>query len=104
MFLSKLKNRSGSISVQIISKSGSKCKVIKTIGCGKTEQEIQKLWYIGNQELEILSMQPKIFVSETDTIIESIFETLSNANIKVVEPELNFRKIYDKIGFNTIEE
>jgi transposase len=104
MFLRKKKNKSGSISVQIISKSGGKYKVFKTIGSARTEQEIQKLWYLGKQELERLSMQTKLFVSETDTIVESVFDTLSNASIKVVGPELIFGKIYDKIGFNKIEE
>lgn len=104
MFIRKLKNRSGSISVQIISKSGGKYKVVKTIGCGRTEQEIQKLEYLGKQELERLSMQPKLFISETDTIIDNIFAALSNSSIRVVGPELIFGKIYDKIGFNKIEE
>ena len=63
MFLRKLKNRSGSISVQIISKSSGKYKVVKTIGSGRTEQEIQKLEYLGKQELERLSCQPKLFIS-----------------------------------------
>ena len=39
-----------------------------------------------------------------NTIVDSIFETLSNASIKVVGPELIFGKIYDKIGFNKIDE
>ena len=104
MFLRKKKNKTGSISVQIISKSGGKYKVVKTIGCGRSEQEIQKLEYLGKQELERLSCQPKLFISETDTIVEHIFESLSNANIRVVGPELIFGKIYDKIGFNKIDE
>lgn len=104
MFIRKKKNKSGSISVQIISKPRGKYKVIKTIGCGKTEQEVQKLYYLGKQELERLSFQPSMFVSETDTIVDSVFATMSNASIRVVGPELIFGKIYDKIGFNEIEE
>ena len=104
MFLRKKKNISGSISVQIISKAGGRYKVVKTIGSGRTEQEVQKLCYLGKQELERLSFQPKLFVSETDTIVDSIFKSLSNASIRVVGPELIFGKIYDKIGFNEIQE
>ena len=104
MFIRKKRNKSGSISIQIISKPMGKYKVIKTIGCGKTEQEVQKLYYLGKQELERLSFQPSMFVSETDTIVDSVFETMSNASIRVVGPELIFGKIYDKIGFNEIEE
>jgi transposase len=104
MFLRKLKNRSGSISIQIISKAGGKYKVVKTIGSGSTEQEIQKLQYLGKQEIAHLSGQQKLFVSETDTIIDSIFSSLSNASIRVIGPELIFGKIYDKIGYNKIDE
>lgn len=104
MFLRKKKNKSGSVSVQIISKTGGKYKVVKTIGCGKTQQDVQKLEFLGKQELERLSMQPKLFVSETDTIVDGIFASLSNASIRVVGPELIFGKIFDKIGFNEIKE
>lgn len=104
MFLRKLKNRSGSISVQIISKTGGKYKVVKTIGCGKSTQEIQKLEYLGKQEIQRLSKQVKLFVSEKDILVDEIFSSLSNANIKVLGPEIIFGKIYDKIGFNQIDE
>ena len=104
MFLRKKKNKSGSISVQIISKSSGKYKVLKTIGCGKTEQEVQKMYYLGKQEIERLTMQPKLFVSEQDTLIDEIFSSLSNSSIRVIGPETVFGKLYDKIGFNQISE
>ncbi|MBN2891379.1 MAG: IS1634 family transposase [Bacteroidales bacterium] len=104
MFLRKKKNKSGSISVQIISKPRGNYKVIKTIGCGRSEQEIKKLEYLGKQEIERLSLQPKLFVSETDTIVDNVFESLGNASIRVVGPELIFGKIYNNIGYNEIGE
>ena len=104
MFLRKIKNRSGSFSVQIISKGGGKYKVVKTIGSGSSEQELQKLWFIGKQEIERLSAQSELFVSEYDTLVEEIFNNLENASVKTVGPELIFGKIYDHIGFNAIDE
>ena len=104
MFIRKNKNRSGSISVQIISKSTGKYKVLKTIGCGGTEQEIQNLTYLANQEIERLSNQPKLFVSEKDSIVDQVFSVLENSSIRTVGPEIIFGKIYDSIGFNAIEE
>ena len=104
MFLRKLKNRSGSTSVQIITKTNSKYKVVKTIGSGISEQEIQKLWYLGKQELARLSAQPQLFVSQNDTIVEQVFDSLENASIRTVGPELIFGKIYDFIGFGAIKE
>ena len=104
MFLRKLINRSGSTSVQIISKSGGKYKVLKSIGTHSNEQEIQKLWYRGKQELERLKIQGELFISEQDLLVEQVFETLMNKNIRTVGPELVFGKIYDHIGFNAIKE
>ena len=104
MFVRKKQNKSGSISIQIISKSYGKYKVVKTIGCGKTEQEIQKLVYLAHQEVERLSHQPKLFVSGSDIIVDQVFSALENASIKTVGPEIIFGKIYDSIGFNAIKE
>lgn len=104
MFLRKLKNRSGSISIQIISKADGKYKVVKSIGSCNTEHELRKLWDLGTQEIERLSAQPKLFVSETDNMIEQIFDNLNNASIRTVGPEIIFGKIYNHIGFDAISE
>lgn len=104
MFLRKLKNRSGSTSIQIISKERGKYKVVKTIGSSNNEQEIQKLVFLAKQEMERLNAQPKLFVSESDTVVEQVFEALGNASVRTVGPEVIFGKIYDSIGFNEIKE
>ena len=102
MFLRKKKNSSGSISVQIITKSNGKYKVLKTIGCSKNEQDIIKLTLIGKQKIERLNYQTKLFVSENDTLIEHFLSTFDNSSIRTVGPEIIFGKIYDSIGFGSI--
>ena len=104
MFLRRLKNRSGSISVQLISKAAGKYKVLSTIGSGYNEQEVQKLWFLGKQELERLSNQSHLFVSESDIVVEHVFDSLQNASVQTVGPEIIFGSIYDGIGFNAIKE
>jgi transposase len=104
MFIRKLRNRSGSISVQIISKSSGRYKVVKTIGSTRSEQEVEKLTYLARQEMERISAQQGIFVSENDTLVDQVFYSLSNASIRTVGPEIIFGKIYDHIGYNSIKE
>jgi transposase len=104
MFLREKKNKSGSVSVQIIQKLRGKYKVLQTIGNCKTEQELIKLNYIGKQEIERLSKQPGLFVLENDLQIEQVFSNMSNASILIVGPELIFGKLYDKIGFGSIQQ
>ena len=78
--------------------------MLKTIGSSSTEQELQKLWFLGKQEIEKLSAQSALFVSEKDTLVEQVMNSLGNASIRTVGPELIFGKIYDHIGFQVIEQ
>jgi transposase len=104
MFIRKKPNASGSQSVQIIQKINGRYKVHKTIGSATTQQEIEKLTNQAKQEIERLSAQPKLFVSEGDAAIEKAFSILNNANIRTLGPEIIFGKIYDYIGFGVIDE
>ena len=104
MFLRKKKNKSGSTSVQIISKANGNYSVVISIGSAFGEQDIAKLWYLGQQEIERLSLQSKLFVSENDILVEQLFDALNNSSIRTVGPEIIFGRIYDHIGFNVIEE
>ncbi len=104
MFVRKKLNPSGSTSVQIITKSRGKYKVVKSIGCSCNEQEVQKLLYLGKIEVERLDSQSGLFVSEKDTVVEQVFSEMGNSSIRTVGPELVFGKIYDSIGFGILEE
>jgi transposase len=104
MFIRKKPNKSGSQSIQVIQKLFGRYKVFKTIGSASTPQEIEKLVNLARQEIESLSAQPKLFVSQSDAAIEQAFSVLSNTNIRTMGPELIFGRIYDYIGFGVIKE
>ena len=104
MFIRKNKNRRGTVTVQLISKSSGKYQLVKTIGTGDSEQSIELLYQKAKQELAALQKQQSLFVSKEDALIESYLSSLENAQIRTVGPELIFGKIYDSIGFNAIKE
>lgn len=104
MFIREVRNRSGSISIQIISKAHGVYKVIKTIDSATTLQEITALKIQARQEKERLEGQRSLFISKQDKIIEDTIAQLSNSNIRTVGPELIFGKIYDYIGYGAIAE
>ncbi len=62
------------------------------------------LVFKGKQEIEKLSLQPKLFISVNDILAEQLLNVLNNASIKTVAPEIIFGKIYDHIGFSAIKE
>ena len=104
MFIRKKKNKSGSVSVQIISKHDGVYKVNQTIGSASTDEGIEILMQQASHQLNKLQGQLTLFSSSTDANIEGFLRTLSNSQIQVIGPELVFGKIYDAIGFNAIKE
>lgn len=104
MFLRKKKNKSGSTSVQIISKRKGSYKVVKTIGCAQREDEILRLYYVGKREMMNLQKKRPLFIDQEDELIRSFLYQIENSQVKTVGPELIFGKIYDAIGYNQIKE
>jgi hypothetical protein len=51
MFIREKNNASGSTSIQIISKHRGTYKVVKTVGCGATRQQIEALKHQACQEI-----------------------------------------------------
>jgi transposase len=104
MFVRKVKNRSGSFSVQIISKVTGKYRVIKTIGSGRSDQELEFLMQRAQQELRQISGAGSLFIQKQDTFIESYLSSLSNGQVQVIGPELIFGTIFNAIGFDKVNE
>lgn len=104
MFIREKKNKSGSTSVQIISKHGGKYKVDRTIGSATTAQGLSILLHQARHELSLLQKQSSLFISHQDAGIEGFLNTLSNGDVSVVGPELVLGKLFDHIGFNAITE
>ena len=109
MFVRKKKNKSGSVSVQVISKKDGKYQVVKTIGSSDQLEEIERLVlgakdYIHNASHP--SNQPFLFsaLSKTDLEIKNFLENLSNLQIHTIGPELIFGTLFDRIGFDVIKD
>lgn len=105
MFVRKKLNSSGSISVHVIQKINGRNKILRIVGSATTQQEIEKLVYLANQEIERLSGNHlKLFGFESDAAIEKAFSILNNASIRTLGPEIIFGRIYDFIGFGAIQD
>lgn len=104
MFVRQKKNKSGSVSVQIISKSYGKYKVIQTLGSSADQKTILGLVLKAKQEIRNLEMAPSLFILEKDILLETFLSEVENAQIRTIGPELVFGRIFDHIGFNAINE
>lgn len=106
MFVRKKRNKSGSVSVQIVDKSGG-YRVFQTVGCSKVEAEIelfvQKARHTirtsGGRQSELFS-----FRSPEEAVVRLFLGELSNKQIRVIGPELIFGTLFDRLGFGAVPD
>jgi len=104
MYIKKNRNRSGSVSIQVIEKLGRRNKVVKTVGCAHTKREEDLLLVIAQNEIDRLKGLQSLFVEPEDLIIESFVERIDNKDFHVVGPQIVLGKIYGQIGYDQIVE
>jgi len=104
MFIRKKKNKSGTISVQIIDKSAG-YKVHKTIGSSSDGDEITRLIRKAEADVYTNSGQQSVFSFDTKTnqVIKGFLQQLSNGQIHTIGPELILGTLFDRLGFNIIK-
>jgi len=99
MFIRKNKNRSGTISIQIVHKVKRTNRVLKTIGVARTKREEELLILLARTEMDRLQGEQSLFVDHDDLVVDNFVDNLSNDQFQVTGPSLILGKIYQKIGF-----
>lgn len=104
MFVRKKSNPSGVVSVQVIDKSRGKYRVVKTLGSSSDPAVIERLVHQGEEMIRkaIGQIQMDIFDGVDDHFIRTLDEHLHK--VQLLGPELILGKLFDEIGFNTIQD
>ena len=105
MFVRRKPNQSGSVSVQVVDKTRG-YRVVETIGVAHDPEEINRLVALGEQFIRRQSRQYDLFPEDQrdSAAILDFVQTLDNASIRTVGPELIFGRLFDEIGFGAIPE
>lgn len=104
MFVRCKKNKSGSVSVQVVSKQRGQYIVVQTVGCTIDPDQVTKLRLIAKNIIANPEHQPKLFSTKSrdDLVIESFLEKVANSDIRTVGPELIFGCLFNRIGFSIV--
>ncbi len=106
MFVRKNRNRSGSVSVQVIEKRGGAYRVVRTLGSARDERNIERLVEEGRRYIENPhgDRQPALLsvYSQSDSAVRTFAASLGNGDIRTIGPELIFGTIFDRMGFCAI--
>jgi len=102
MYVRKKGNRSGVISVQVITKIHGKSKLIRTIGSSHDEKVIENLVEKGNQFIASFGGQKTLDLSDESSMFKSAFRSINSHT--EVGTELLLGKIFDDIGFHVVDD
>lgn len=106
MFVRKKANRSGTISVVVVSKAQGKFREVKKFGVAKSEEEADELYrkakswlrtHDGQQEIDFEDHRSKE-IEETRRVVGNMDSVLINGT------QLLLSQVYDSIGFNRIPD
>lgn len=107
MFVRKKKNPSGLISVQVIDKSSGKYQVVKTLGSSSDPEIVELLFrqgkkWIANRVKGEDMFEQAIAQVEEKELVDNLLSNVENILINGTELILN--RVYDRVGFNQIED
>lgn len=102
MFVRQKVNKSGVVSVQVITKVNGKSKLVKTIGSSGDEAVIADLVKKGHQFIASYGGQQTLDLSEDSSLLKSVFQSISSHT--EIGTELLLGKIFDDIGFRAVDD
>lgn len=102
MFVRIKKNKSGSVSIQIIDKSTGHYRVHKTIGSSRDPNELEKLIIKGEDYIQRHSGVQKLDFQDYRIQTKNVLDNIHS--LKLAGVDLVLGKIFDEIGFSKIED
>lgn len=102
MYVRRKKNRSGSISVQVIDKSSGQYRVVHSLGSSQDISVVVSMEQSGKKWIKEQSGQLSLNFEKGTSVIEEVFSNIEQ--IYVCGTEKLLGKIFDEIGFNAIPD
>jgi len=104
VFVREKRNKSGSVSVQVIDTSGSKDRLVKTIGSSNNPEQIKVYLIQAKEYIDQYKRQNRLdfHYQEDADFLQSLQSGLKK--VQMIGPELILGKLFDEIGFNQVDE
>lgn len=102
MFVRRKKNKSGTISVQVIDKSAGTYNVIKTMGCSREPSQIQELVKQARRFIDHRHKQGSFdyITGDDHYFLEQLRQRIDQ--VQLIGPELVLGQLFNQIGFDRI--
>lgn len=102
MFVRRKQNKSGSTSIQVVSKADGRYRVVRSFGCGHDEKTISELELKAREWAEEQEYGENLFTPDGAAEYDAIFSGIGQDQLRLVGPDLIYGRLFDKIGFGTV--
>lgn len=103
MFYREKQNKSGSISIQVLEKTGRSNRLVKTIGNSKDSYELEILRKKAQQYIDEYSGQQVFdFEAHDQSWADAAFNQIKD--VRLLGPELLLGALFNQIGFNQVKD
>jgi transposase len=102
MFIRKKQNKSGVVSIQIITKEKGKSKLLKTIGSSGDELELNHLIVKAQEFIDNYAGQQTLNFTSNRSLVKSALENITTHT--EIGTELLLGSIFNEIGFNKVSD
>jgi transposase len=102
VFIRRKKNKSGTISIQVLEKRNGKNVLLRSIGSSREEARIKLLEAEARHYIQQLSQQKQLDLGPTEDAqwVDSVRHSIQR--VRLVGPELILGKLFDQIGFDQV--
>lgn len=97
MFIRENKNRSGTVSIQVVEKNKGRNKVVFTAGSGVTPVKLELLKIKAQKFIDDQIGLLPLFLDWEDLIVQGFVASISNSNLRIVGPQLVLDPVYDQV-------
>lgn len=104
MFLRRKRNKSGTVSVQVIRKAQGRYRVLHSVGAALLEEELLELERRGRTWMEQASQQASLIHTERDQWTDAFVGAMRNDQVRMIGPELVFGSRYDAMGYGALHD
>ncbi len=97
VFIRENRNRSGTVSIQVIEKEHGRNKVIFSAGSGYTQEELEILKIKARSFIDQRQGALSLFIEQEDLLVQAFVESLSGDSLRIVGPQMVLEPLFEHL-------
>ena len=103
MFVRRKQNRSGTVSIQVVSKADGRYRIQRSFGSSRDEAVLKSLERAARQWADEREFGGSLFSPEGAAEYDAVMSSIGQDQLRLVGPDLIYGRLFDRIGFASVK-